>query len=106
MSLHYLFYEQLEQINREALDLASQRLTEMVASAKSSPDMTRYLSTDLFLKANMAMMSGDHVTAAMLFTHVNELVPTDSFVAKKLAVNLGRYNFNKIIFFFYSFYFF
>ncbi|MFY7992692.1 MAG: tetratricopeptide repeat protein [Bacteriovoracaceae bacterium] len=82
--------EQLEQINREALDLASQRLTEMVASAKSSPDMTRYLSTDLFLKANMAMMSGDHVTAAMLFTHVNELVPADSFVAKKLAVNLIR----------------
>src|SRR5690606_30423034 len=53
--------EQLDQINRDALELASQRLTQMVAGAKTSPDMTRYLSTDLFLKANMAMMNGDHV---------------------------------------------
>ncbi len=82
--------EQLEQINREALELASQRLTKMVAGAKTSPDMTRYLATDLFLKANMAMMSSDYVTAAMLFTHVHELMPSDSFIAKKLAVNLIR----------------
>ena len=82
--------EQLEQINRDALELASQRLTQMVAGAKTSPDMTRYLSTDLFLKGNMAMMSGDHVTAAMLFKHVHDLAPTDSFVAKKLSVNLIR----------------
>ncbi len=82
--------EQLEQINRDALELASQRLTQLVAGAKKTPDMTRYLSTDLFLKGNMAMMSGDHVTAAMLFEHVHELVPTDAFVAKKLSVNLIR----------------
>lgn len=82
--------EQLDQINREALELASERLTQLVAGAKKSPDMTRYLSTDLFLKGNMAMMNGDHVTAAMLFGHVHDLVPQDSFIAKKLAVNLIR----------------
>ena len=90
MQLSDLSSEQIDQINRDALQLASERLGTMVENAKSSPDMVRYLSTDLFLKANMAMMSGDHVTASMLFTHIHKLVPQDSFIAKKLAVNMIR----------------
>lgn len=90
ISMSDLSQDQMDQINREALDLASQRLTDIVNQARPNADMVRYLTTDLFLKANASMMNGDHATAGMLFTHVHSLVPQDTFIAKKLAVNLIR----------------
>jgi tetratricopeptide (TPR) repeat protein len=82
--------EQLEQMNREALNIASQRLEEMVIKTKGNPQSADYLATDLFLKANMSMLDGDFLTAATLFKHVAELAPNDSFIKKKLAINLIR----------------
>jgi tetratricopeptide (TPR) repeat protein len=81
---------QEDQLNREALAIASERLERMVLEAKKSASATTYLSTDLFLKANMSLMEGDFVTAAVLFKHLSVLVPDDQFVQKKYAVSLIR----------------
>ncbi len=77
-------------MNREALSIASLRLERMVLEAKKSPAAITYLSTDLFLKANMSLMEGDFVTASVLFKHLTMLVPDDEFVQKKYAVSLIR----------------
>jgi tetratricopeptide (TPR) repeat protein len=82
--------EQEEDMNREALAIASERLERMVLEAKKSPTSTTFLSTDLFLKANMSLMEGDFATASVLFKHLNMLVPEDDFVQKKYAVSLIR----------------
>lgn len=82
--------EQLEQINRDALTIASKRLEQMVGQAKGNPVAATYLSTDLFLKANMSLLEGDFVTASVLFKHLVTLVPEDEFVQKKYAVSLIR----------------
>lgn len=82
--------EQLEQVNREALALASERLKMMVIEARQNEDARRYLATDLFLKANMSLMEGDFTTASVLFDHLADLVPEDEFVQKKQAVTLIR----------------
>lgn len=85
-----LTQEQEEEMNREALSIASLRLERMVLEAKKSPTATTFLSTDLFLKANMSLMEGDFVTASVLFKHLTTLVPDDEFVLKKYAVSLIR----------------
>lgn len=77
-------------MNREALAIASERLERMVLEARKSPTATTFLSTDLFLKANMSLMEGDFVTASVLFKHLSVLVPEDAFVQKKFAVSLIR----------------
>ncbi len=83
---------QIEQMNVEALELASKKLTGMVEAAKKNPNATLFLSTDLFLKANMSLLEGDFLTASVLFKHVADLVPEDSFVQKKYAISLIRMN--------------
>jgi tetratricopeptide (TPR) repeat protein len=83
--------EQLDDLNREALVLASERLGQMVTQAKAnSQDSVTFLATDLFLKANMSLMEGDFSTASVLFKHVSDLVPEDDFVQKKYAISLIR----------------
>lgn len=81
---------QEDEMNREALAIASERLERMVIEARKSEASTQFLSTDLFLKANMSLMEGDFVTAAVLFKHLSMLVPDDEFVMKKHAVSLIR----------------
>ncbi len=85
-----LTQEQSDELNREALSIASERLERMVQEAKKSASSTTYLSTDLFLKGNMSLMEGDFVTASVLFKHLTFLVPNDEFVMKKYAVSLIR----------------
>ncbi|HXH76723.1 MAG TPA: tetratricopeptide repeat protein [Bacteriovoracaceae bacterium] len=80
--------EQKDQMNREALTIASERLGQMVVQAKENKEATTFLSTDLFLKGNMSLMEGDYATAAILFKHLVELVPGDDFIQKKYAVSL------------------
>lgn len=82
--------EQLEQLNREALVLASKRLEEMVIQARTNQSTLNYLSGDLFLKGNMSLLEGDYATAAVLFKHLSMLVPEDTFVQKKYAISLIR----------------
>lgn len=82
--------EQIEQMNREALAIASKRLEQMVIQAKSSQSSVNYLATDLFLKGNMSLLEGDFATASVLFKHLSTLVPEDQFVQKKLAIALIR----------------
>lgn len=82
--------EQIEQMNRDALAIASKRLEEMVIQAKASQSGVNYLATDLFLKANMSLLEGDYSTASVLFKHVVALVPNDDFLQKKYAISLIR----------------
>lgn len=82
--------EQLERLNKEALVIASQRLEQMVIQAKTNPQSSNYLASDLFLKANMSLIEGDYATASVLFKHVADLAPEDEFVQKKYAISLIR----------------
>lgn len=82
--------EQVEQLNKEALLIASKRLEEMVIKAKSSESTLNYLATDLFLKGNMSLLEGDYATAAVLFKHLVTLVPNDEFLQRKYAITLIR----------------
>ncbi len=84
--------EQMEQLNRDALVMASEQLEKMVEQAKSSESSARFLATDLFLKANMSLLDGDFLTASALFKHVVALAPEDHFVQKKYAISLIRMN--------------
>ena len=83
---------QTEQMNRDALSLASERLAKMVETAKSNAESKQFLATDLFLKANMSLLENDYLTASVLFKHLTDLVPEDDFVQKKYAVSLIRMN--------------
>ena len=82
--------EQMERLNKEALVIASQRLEQMVVQAKNNPQALNYLSSDLFLKANMSLLEGDFATASVLFKYVADLAPEDGFVQKKYAISLIR----------------
>jgi tetratricopeptide (TPR) repeat protein len=82
--------EETEQINREALVIASERLAQMVSQVKGTPAATNYLASDLFLKGNMSLLEGDYASASMLFGHLVNLVPADEFIQKKYAVSLIR----------------
>lgn len=82
--------EQLEEMNRDALVIASKRLEEMVIQAKANQTTVNYLATDLFLKGNMSLLEGDYETAAVLFKHLVTLVPEDDFLQKKYAIALIR----------------
>jgi len=82
--------EQIEQMNRDALMIASKRLEEMVIQAKANESTVNYLATDLFLKGNMSLLEGDYITAAVLFKHLSFLVPDDEFIQKKYAITLIR----------------
>lgn len=90
LELSDLSPEQLEQINRDALLIASKRLEEMVIQAKAKQSTVNYLATDLFLKGNMSLLEGDYATAVVLFKHLVDLVPEDHFVLKKYAISLIR----------------
>ncbi len=85
-----LTVEQVEELNREALVIASQRLEQMVNQARLNPQVKNYLASDLFLKANMSLMEGDFTTSAVLFKYVADLEPEDDFVQKKYAISLIR----------------
>ena len=82
--------EQVEELNREALLIASKRLEEMVIQAKANQSTVNYLATDLFLKGNMSLLEGDYETASVLFKHLVTLVPEDDFLQKKFAIALIR----------------
>lgn len=82
--------EQEEQLNREALLIASKRLEEMVIQARTNESTLNYLATDLFLKGNMSLLEGDYATASVLFKHLVSLVPHDEFIQRKYAISLIR----------------
>lgn len=90
VTIDMLTPEEVEDLNRQALDLASQKLQMFVEKAKATPETRMFLATDLFLKANMSLMQGDFTTANVLFSFLSELVPEDDFVQKKYAVSLIR----------------
>lgn len=87
----HLTSEQVKQLNEQTLKKVSERLKELSVAAKASgPDKVKYLASDLYLKASAAQMEGDFETANLIFSHLIELVPEDSFVQKKYAVSLIR----------------
>jgi tetratricopeptide (TPR) repeat protein len=92
ISMNDLSPEQVEELNKGALSLASDRLGQMVLQAKGNEGSIRFLSGDLFLKANMSLLEGDYLTASVLLKHLNELVPNDETVQKKYAISLIRMN--------------
>lgn len=87
----HLTNEQIKKLNEQTMQKVSSRLKELSIAAKASgPDKVRYLASDLYLKASAAQMEGDYQTANLIYTHLVELVPEDTFVKKKYAVSLIR----------------
>lgn len=76
---------------KEAIALAKEKLSKMVAQAKSSknPYSKNYLASDLFLKASAAQAAGDYVTANLLYSNLLDLT-NDVFVKTKYSVSLIR----------------
>jgi Flp pilus assembly protein TadD len=69
---------------------AEDQLQKMVDKAKDlSPEQKKYVSTELFLKGNSAMMEGDFETGTLIFKYLVELNP-DEYLQKKYAINLIR----------------
>lgn len=82
--------EEMARVNKEALELASQRLEVLVEEAKKQGSASsQYLATSLFLKGNSALLEGDYITGVVLFRHLTSLTD-DVFVHKKYAVALIR----------------
>lgn len=80
--------EQKDQLNREALVNVAQEMEQMIAQVRNNPEASKYLATDLFLKANQSLIEDDYSSAAVLFKYVSELEPNDLFIQKKYAVSL------------------
>ncbi|MBC98677.1 MAG: hypothetical protein CME63_13080 [Halobacteriovoraceae bacterium] len=75
----------------KAFDNLDKRMEEMVASAKKEgPEAVKFVTDDLFFKANDASMRGDSHTAAYIFKHLVALQPKDFYIRKKYAVELIR----------------
>ncbi|MGZ3787293.1 MAG: tetratricopeptide repeat protein [Bacteriovorax sp.] len=73
------------------LGIKSDELKDMVAKAKSlGGKASEFLATDLFIKANDASIRGDYQTATQIFRHVVELAPNDSYLKRKLSIELIR----------------
>lgn len=73
------------------LGIKSNELKEMVAKAKAiGGRASEFLATDLFVKANDASMHGDFQTAGQIFRYVAELQPNDTYVKRKLSIELIR----------------
>ena len=66
-------------------------LESMVEEAKRVGGKAKdFLASDLFLKGNDASVRGDFQAAAYLFQLVNQLVPEEIYIKKKLAFELVR----------------
>lgn len=66
-------------------------LKEMVAKAKAlGGRASQFLATDLFIKGNDASIRGDYQTATQIFRYVVELEPQDTYLKRKLSIELIR----------------
>ncbi|MBP9681675.1 MAG: tetratricopeptide repeat protein [Bacteriovorax sp.] len=73
------------------LGIKSDNLKEMVEKAKTlGGNASEFLASDLFIKGNDASMRGDYQTAAQVFKYIVELKPQDSFLKRKLSIELIR----------------
>ena len=73
------------------LGIKSDDLKDMVNKAKSlGGRASEFLATDLFIKANDASIRGDYQTASQIFKYVVDLQPNDSFLKRKLSIELIR----------------
>lgn len=73
------------------LGFKSTELKDMVAKAKQiGGRAAEFLATDLFIKANDASMHGDYQTAGQIFKYIAELQPEDTYIKKKLSIELIR----------------
>ncbi len=79
-----------EQIAK-AFERLDKKMEEMVVNAKKEgAQAVKFVTDDLFLKANDASMRGDAHTAAYIFKHLVTLQPNDFYLKKKYAVELIR----------------
>lgn len=66
-------------------------LKDMVAKAKAlGGRASQFLATDLFIKGNDASIRGDYQTATQIFRYVVELEPQDTYLKRKLSIELIR----------------
>lgn len=87
----HLSQEEMEALNKKAMEKVSARLEELSIAAKASgPDKVQFLASDFYLKASAALMEGDYQTANIIFKQLVNLVPEDMFIKKKYAVSLIR----------------
>jgi tetratricopeptide (TPR) repeat protein len=73
------------------LGIKSDDLKEMVEKAIAvGGRATEFLATDLYIKGNDASIRGDYQTAAQIFRYVVELEPKDTYLKRKLSIELIR----------------
>ena len=86
-----LTQEQVNKLNKEAVERVSKRLEELAIAAKASgPEKVQFLASDMYLKASAALMEGDYQTANLIFKHLLALAPQDDFIKQKYAISLIR----------------
>lgn len=74
-----------------AMEAAEKRLEEVVIEAhKTGSNAIKFLSTNLFLKANEASKAGDYSSSSLIYKYVLKLKPEDAYVALKYGVDLIR----------------
>lgn len=67
---------------------------QIVANAQAEgPEAIKYLSSDLFLKANDASLNGDSTSAVVLLKIIVSMNQEDLYLRKRLAVELIKANF-------------
>ncbi|MEX0799292.1 MAG: tetratricopeptide repeat protein, partial [Bacteriovoracaceae bacterium] len=87
----HLSSEQIKNLNEKAVKKVSRQLKELALAAKASgKDKVQFLASDMYLKASAAQMEGDFKTGNLIFEHLIELAPEDSFIQKKYAIGLIR----------------
>ncbi len=61
---------------------------DVLKQVQGNEEMRRFLSTDLFLKANMYLMNDEYEKSSQLFQYLNLIQPNNEFIEKKLVITL------------------
>lgn len=67
--------------------LSEHQARELIKNAQKNPTQKEFLISDLFLKANSALSNDQFEIAGRLFEYLNQLLPNNEFVQKKLVIS-------------------
>lgn len=77
----------------EASKAVSTSLEQVVIQARTKGDeVVKFVSSDLFLKATDASLSGDSLSSSLILKYVVDLNPNDIYLRKRYAVELIKSN--------------
>ncbi len=71
--------KEVQVLSEASAKRVSDQLKKLAIAAKASGEQeTRFLASDMFLKASAAQMEGDHRSANLIFERLVELVPDNN----------------------------